>query len=450
MRMKTGKSKAMWRNLLAVGLAAAMLLSVGATANEPPPEIPEDAIIMAEPVKSEDYAEFEDLDPKIRRMMEVQVQAGEAWQVMYDALFEIHDDGGTTYPDNFAGGWLSGRFLHIALTDGDTSAYDKVLADYASIIVYEKAEHSLNDLDKARFIVSDALRGEGYEVGHGVDEVQNKINLEVIDLDRKSAAKIDTLLSAYVTDSKRMSLDSDNRGKSRAMRDVGIDESVFIVREGFEIERQVGLCGGDEIVEGVIRGNSFQPMTGYTLGACGTVYAGNGIDRKGFITTGHIKGISVGKEIYTYNGNKIGKVTHFSYGTTGGYATPSDWAFIEITNSNYTMTNKVYYQGGSPISVVGNDSDPPVGRKLHRYGISSGHDIVEVTERRKPVYDGVIVSVAKSTTKSLKGDSGGPYYTVSAGQATFSGIHSGEISGTPHHTLFIPPRDFGLFTVKKN
>ncbi|MDR2044961.1 MAG: hypothetical protein LBQ15_11520 [Clostridium sp.] len=112
----------------------------------------------------------------------IQREATQAYAALSET-FGVAEDGATIYPDDYAGAWIEGSILHVALTSLDshvTANYDNLFSSF-SCIVYEAAEHSLNELHVIQNAVFDAINGI-YDVTAYYTEVNtNKIVFEVMD-----------------------------------------------------------------------------------------------------------------------------------------------------------------------------------------------------------------------------------------------------------------------------
>jgi hypothetical protein len=104
-------------------------------------------------------------------------ETAEAWRILYE-LFEVKD-GFVTYTDDFAGSWISRGNLYIALSsdESDWGVYRELLNGF-ECVVFTSAKYPLNELNKIRGIVFNALNDNGYPViGDAVIEKENKIEL---------------------------------------------------------------------------------------------------------------------------------------------------------------------------------------------------------------------------------------------------------------------------------
>lgn len=129
-----------------------------------------------------------DLPDEVVKLMELQTEALEAYDILR-TTFTVNPDGSESYPDDFAGTWVNAPYLHIALTSNSPKTlerYQKLLKEYESIVVYETAKYSLNELNDIRYSVFKILAKEHPITKHYVDVIENKIVFEFLELNEKS------------------------------------------------------------------------------------------------------------------------------------------------------------------------------------------------------------------------------------------------------------------------
>ena len=75
-----------------------------------------------------------------------QVRPLEAWGVL-SSCFRVREGGGTEYPPDYAGAWIDGDELHVALVPEAENGpdYESLLAG-SDCVVFEEAKYPLNDL----------------------------------------------------------------------------------------------------------------------------------------------------------------------------------------------------------------------------------------------------------------------------------------------------------------
>jgi len=395
------------------------------------------------------YVPFDDLCEELLRKMALQERAAEAWNVLWEAFFKPCDSGFMIYPDDFAGGWIDGENLHIALTSesSEWEKYKELLYNFLCIIVFETAEHSLNQLNEIRALVSDELFIRGYPIlAHAVDEINNTIVLRLSELNISLERSVYTSISDIIEENQNeLSLFADNRSRDVNRRTVlgrNVTDDLFDFVKSEEVVLKSGLMGGMGI--GVIRefGNEF------TLGATGSVRTDRTMN--GFITSGH--GLRVGDPIYR-NSVRVGVIRSLNFAGSGNVTTPrSDWAFVEVTNNSFSLTRSVLGSANATFQVNSVTAEAPVGRVLIRHGMSSGHGLVVVTHRREQRIGNQIWSIAArvlNQTMPILGDSGGPFFSTNGNNADFAGILSGGFpSNGNFYVTIIPPRDFGLVQIR--
>jgi hypothetical protein len=388
-------------------------------------------------------------------IFELQEQPLAAWNVLWENFFEVSGYGRITYPDDFAGGWVDGGNLHIALTSDSSQwgKYRELLADFECVIVFETAQHSLNDLDAIRDFVSAELKEEGYAVvTHYVNEAENRIVFGVFGLDRQIESQINRTLSNLITENQA-TLSRDNNSMNRLF-DAGICTDLFVFEESGHVETRSGMVvtrGGQRITTTRLINGVWTTLHGHsTLGACGWLRQQTLIP--GFITHGHE--LRVGDRKYFNVGIvrfHIGTVTMVNWGENCNYSA-SDFAFVQATPFAI-LTNQLL--SGSNTREIVAMADPPVRTRVNRMGARTGRGEVEVTARNQPItIDGYTFRATTARiveTPSETGDSGGPFYVPESGnRVRFAGILSASLvsGGVPFAEVFIPPHHYGVFTVR--
>lgn len=389
----------MLKKFLGAILAAALsLLSLGLTGS----------------AETNELDEFEPL-PEIAKTMELQEKALDAYDILR-TTFTIYSDRSESYPDDFAGTWVNAPYLHIALTSDKPEVlqkYQELLKEFESIIIYETAEYSMNELDKIRFSVSEALTKEHLITRHYIDVMSNKIVFEFSDFGEEIIRK--TLL------------------------DLGIEDidNLFVLKKGEPIEPNFDLIGGARTNVGSNSASNY-----LSLGICGTFsYGGSSYD--GHITSGH--NLSYGTQLYRNTSipttPAIGSVMKAHYGN--GYV--GDYALVRKTDATANLTNKALTSSTSYVSITGTMNDIPPGTVFTRYGANTGYSTGYVSAINASITYGVypvnsvtiygmtIGSLHSGYPSSANGDSGGPYRVGAA----FVGIHSGgTVSG---NTVYFTP-----------
>jgi hypothetical protein len=268
--------------------------------------------------------------------------------------------------------------------------------------------------------------------------------LEFAELNRISEARVNSSLSDLVEESQELLIEAIGENNERLFSEEdGIDKDLFVLKEVPITEPEQFLIGGSLLTSAA---------ASWSLGACGTL--STQFNQNGFVTSGH--GLRLNQQVFR-NGVHIGNVTRLNYNT--GEATPSDWAFVE-TNNRATLSNQVFSHQAALRSVTSQFANvPPVGTLLHRYGSTTGHGTVRVTNTNALIVNNVPggiyefrgVEASVVTTPSRNGDSGGPYFELnSSNQARFAGVHHGSLLLPNGTTLvyFTPLTAFRQFSVR--
>ena len=111
-----------------------------------------------------------------------QIGALEAWDVL-TTCFQPKEGGGTVYPPDYAGAWIDGEILHIALaTEAERSEdcpdYEALLAGF-DCVVFEEGKYPLNDLLSVQNRVFQSLHETFMVYTIGPDEKENLLRLGV-------------------------------------------------------------------------------------------------------------------------------------------------------------------------------------------------------------------------------------------------------------------------------
>ena len=111
-----------------------------------------------------------------------QISALEAWSVV-TTCFQPKKGGGTVYPPDYAGAWIDGEELHIAIaTEAERSEdcpdYEALLAGF-DCVVFEEEKYPLNDLLSVQNRVFQSLHETFKVYTIGPDEKENLLRLGV-------------------------------------------------------------------------------------------------------------------------------------------------------------------------------------------------------------------------------------------------------------------------------
>lgn len=330
----------------------------------------------------------------------IQAKAVEAYNVLSATAFGRTKERRKNYPDDYAGEWIEGKTLYIALTSLDKEViarYKEILQDF-DCVVYKQAKYSLNELQELGLTIFEAVSQKYDVVSFYTNYITNKIVFGVLGDMGAAKEAITQMLESHVM----------RDGTSAKNIDV------FELEKSGQIEAQANLIGGMRINKGS------SAAAGRSIGICGKVIT---VSRKidGIITAGH--GLSTtGEDQYLYrDGSKLGRVERLNWGNnfTG------DWATVSVTNGD-TLTNKVYGAVGS--NKITFCCDVPVGTVILRYGCVSGYGRAKVEQKNVArTYNGCtifgLVKCGIESGPATGGDSGGPYYCLGPNYG-FIGIHS--------------------------
>ncbi len=282
--------------------------------------------------------------------------------------------------------------------------YDKETLQRAEIqqIIIKPAAYSKEYLDSIQTTLEDYMEQLDI-VLIGVDEIDNRVDVDMLDVSDEIIAEIEELI-----------------GKSG-----------------------ISACSFEEVPE--------RPKTNYSVTNASSVYKdlGNGygnfyslgvgatVDgRPGWLICGH--GLSVGDTIYATGCNSpIGRVTNQHLGSYG------DFAFIERTSMQYTITNKIvdasdlrksYYWGmyedGPYVFSQGLSWGFPVGTYVEKFGQTTGKTggFIKKLNGTADYDEGRVKNLIWATYDSAGGDSGSPItvYLADGRYRTVIGIHSGS------------------------
>ena len=111
-----------------------------------------------------------------------QISPLEAWDTL-TTCFQSIKDGVTLYPPNYAGAWIDGEELHIAIaTEAERSEdcpdYEALLAGF-DCVVFEEEKYPLNDLLSVQNRVFQSLHETFKVYTIGPDEKENLLRLGV-------------------------------------------------------------------------------------------------------------------------------------------------------------------------------------------------------------------------------------------------------------------------------
>lgn len=364
----------------------------------------------------------------------IQYEAKQAYAALSDT-FGVTEDGATIYPDDYAGAWIDGEKLYVALTSldaGVTIEYDEILNGF-DCVVYEEAEYSLNELQEIQDSVFEEL-SENYEVTAYYTEVDtNKIIIEVA----SDLVAVENEITDVMNAPQALIADLDNVAS--------ISADLFVIKQGERTETQANIIGGMKINRGSASGSS------YSIGVCGTIKNGSNT-YDGIITAGHGMAISGTQQTIYRASSEFGKTNLLMYKENGN----GDWAAVRKTSSD-TLSNLIYGSSSAYTrNITATKDDLVKGTYVMKYGYNGGYCTGTVEAQDVSVNNGTftikgLTKCSLDSGSSLGGDSGGPYYTQNTGNSyNFVGVHHG-ISGSGDSTkIYFTPyiRFKTYFTVK--
>lgn len=125
---------------------------------------------------------FSESDSKYENTCEDIMELQEGAVLLSDDLdrhFGCDEDGGIEYPSDYAGRWLDGSKLVLALTSIDSESTRKYIewaGDKSDLLVFKKAEYSHKLLSEKMDDIMEYLRIDGFNVTMGyISDVGNKI-----------------------------------------------------------------------------------------------------------------------------------------------------------------------------------------------------------------------------------------------------------------------------------
>lgn len=320
-------------------------------------------------------ATAEEIQPLSIEEMELQerLSAQEPAQNAYtEFLLQLSQDqnGDFLYPSTFSGAYMDKETFKLCIALTDTSAavvdeYDKMFSD-PSVVVYKKATYSYNELLEMQRDIE-----EEYDciTSIGIDEEENVVDVRVSDISLVDGA---------------------------SPSPASLDAEVLPI--------QISYDSGIQSCADLLRGGD--GVTGYTIGMCGTY---NGSDA--LLLCGH--GLSKNDSI-TYNGNDIATVVKVQYNDGQKY----DYAIATIdSGADVTMSNRVINAVNYTTITSALSSLPAKNTIVCRYGKNSGFATYTVENNNRTVIvdetvtiKGLVECLRESGSKTVKGDSGGPYY----------------------------------------
>jgi len=201
------------------------------------------ATICAAPAAGGDFAMPEEFAEAMKEM-QAQAHAMAAYEVLR-SVYAFYDDGSESYPDDYAGAWIDDYKLHVALTADNPDSvnrYRNLLREF-DCVVFVTMGYSLNELDKIRGAVAEALM-ENYQItSHSVNVRENKIFLDYYEAEEK---QVDSFIRSFLVE---------NAASKFTLSDKTITTDLFILRKNAPFVLANELISGMEIRRGSASGD---------------------------------------------------------------------------------------------------------------------------------------------------------------------------------------------------
>lgn len=360
-------------------------------------------------------------------VMAEQINATKAYKKLSE-LFSVSDNGATIYPEKYAGSWIDGSNLVIAVTEKSEIDYYKDFLSEYDCVEFVVKKYSLRELDVFKRQIANTLRNNTTDVNsYYTDVKENKVVFYVgDDAADTTAIKNSVVNNIDVARAEERGLQSSS--SSTVLQSMVDDvEKLLVVKSGGKITPQAYLYGGSQIKRG-----SATSLYNYSIGICGTIHLSHG-DYDGIITAGHGMEISGTNQRMYFNGSEFGRTSAIMFRDGGN----GDWAAVRITSDD-TMINKVYGSSSSVVrKIVDVENDLTVDTTFFKYGCNGGfctgtviaQDVTMPTTWNNEIIeiDGMTLCTLDSGT-SVGGDSGGPYYIsndIGGNNYNFVGVHHG-------------------------
>ena len=320
----------------------------------------------------------------------------------------VDANGTTQYPETFAGEWIDGSMLVIAVTDSSDEVkanYIKNAYPYGEYLKFVEMVFSYNDLYNTAREIGDFLVANGAPLSeYYVDQKQNAICLG---LDTQGTELDDwgTLVKEYYA-----------------------DIPIVVSYSPYESTMTTYLLSGRYLY------NSEAPCS-MTLSCCGT-YNGNNV----VLTCGHGGQAEDNQVKYlSSSGSTIGTVTFHRY-NNNQYG---DFELIPITGANFFPSASIALER----SITGAIYSPSVNTSIHWFGAKTAQEshgsvyAVGVT-----VYpDGGSIAIYGMTKVLVTngdcklGDSGAPFYQLDGESALYCGVLHGKGSHLGYSYVYFTP-----------
>ena len=362
------------------------------------------------------YAENGEMQPEdYEAIMRLQENAVIVNDLLNEA-FGYDEIGNVNYPEEYAGSWIDGDTLVVALTNMDDNVITKYLGyaeEYSGYISFTEAEYSYNHLSEAAETIATKLIEDGNNavVSYSVSELDNNV---VIGIDASVPSTVSYEDIEKITDVPVV-----------FKEDVPVQETIL------QLEAGKGLINREH-------------DWGMTLSCSGT-YCGQPV----IVTCGH--GNTVGDRILNEFSTPIGKVV-FKRDENNNYG---DFSFVDFDTKGYYFGNLLV----DGRKITGSISDPAVNTVLKFRGQMTGYDGYGTVKQRE------VTTQIKNSTKKIKGltrlqitygnaqegDSGAPFFQESSNGLKYCGAMMGgkEVDGI-FNVYFTPYKymEAAGFTVK--
>lgn len=309
-------------------------------------------------------------------------QAVLEYNVMMDN-YEEKNSGEVNYPDYYAGAYIddAGELVVCSVSDNKQNSEKIEQAVERDDVKIVEKKYSYNELLNLKDLIEQKIKRSNEKsellnsiIAIGIDDKNNQVVVEVLNL---SANQKEELKSMFGNSNKIMI-----KNKTEEMQ-----------------PRTTSLAAGMSTYycDGVY--NHF-----YSIGYKAFRLTPSGEFEYGFVTAGHSNDVG-----YTmkYGSDEIGTIT----GRT--YSGSVDASFVKITNSNYSMSNNIYYtdkvaDGSHYISYM------PVGATVYKVGATTQLTEGNVTYSSITIYytgnQGTFTDFLGTSLVSRGGDSGGLVY----------------------------------------
>lgn len=284
------------------------------------------------------------------------------------------------YPDYYAGAYVDTEgTLTVCTTSTAKKIKNKIYdATDSKGLKIEKKENSYDELLEMKSLIEEKILSVSNEKGVvgdicavAIDDKNNVVVVEVKNLDELKQKSLESLFGDFEQ------IEYKNRDKDikPVSKSLSAGMSTYYSSDGW---RHL-----------------------YSIGYKAFRLTSSGEYQYGFVTAGH--GNSVGCTM-KYDGDEIGRITGREFSGS------VDASFVQVTNSEYEMTNNIYYtedvaNGGYYLSYL------PVGYPVHKVGASTQLTSGEVTYSSITVYYtdnlGTFTDFLDTSLISSGGDSGG-------------------------------------------